>query len=206
MCSGLRSILRRLIVVTHAINFNNQPGTVAIEVNHIRSNRMLATEFQSTDLAVPQGQPQKLFGRSFFAAQGSRRARSCAWKRTAFGHGYSASKALTLTLSRKGMRGPRPHAPALTLTLSRRERRDDSDRPSLSPNPLPQYRGPDATSPRTRRRSARPRRRCRRSAGCGLRAAVGPAPAPGRPAGRRSWRTASCSRRAKPAPIRARPP
>ncbi len=74
---GSCGIFFRLVLVTHSIDFNDQLGAVAVEVNHILSNRMLTPKFQPANLAVAQGQPEKLFRRSAIAAKVLARAIMC---------------------------------------------------------------------------------------------------------------------------------
>ena len=47
-----RRILRHFVIVTHAVDFDDQPGAVAEEVNDIWSNGMLTTKLDAADLAV----------------------------------------------------------------------------------------------------------------------------------------------------------
>ena len=56
-------ILRQLFVVAHAIDFNNQRGTLTEEISDIRSNWMLSAKFQTGDAAVSQRPPQQFLRR-----------------------------------------------------------------------------------------------------------------------------------------------
>jgi hypothetical protein len=62
------SIILHLLRVRVAIDFNNQSGFLAKEVNHIRPDHVLPAEAQAAHLIPAQMQPQFLLRRRHLAA------------------------------------------------------------------------------------------------------------------------------------------
>ena len=51
------------------VHLDRQAGLVAVEIQHIRRNRVLTAEFQPTELSVSQHVPEQLLGVGLFFAQ-----------------------------------------------------------------------------------------------------------------------------------------
>src|SRR3546814_18852303 len=81
VCSSDLPIGNRSIVMREAIDFDRQTNRGAVEIEHIRSRRMLAAKFEPSR-ALSQLAPKCRFGQAHFAAQlqigrASCRARVC---------------------------------------------------------------------------------------------------------------------------------
>src|SRR3546814_8674270 len=68
VCSSDLPIGNRSIVMREAIDFDRQTNRGAVEIEHIRSRRMLAAKFEPSR-ALSQLAPKCRFGQAHFAAQ-----------------------------------------------------------------------------------------------------------------------------------------
>jgi hypothetical protein len=66
---GSSGVLLGLVVVDGAIDFDDEVGSGAVEVENERPDRVLITEAESSDLSITQRIPEYSFGRRQLAAE-----------------------------------------------------------------------------------------------------------------------------------------